>query len=116
MTPEFEEEIVGKHPTFFRSEFSFECGDGWHELIDKLLDTIAGLNPPDDFVIYQIKEKFGGLRVYTSVASSTIYTAIEAAEEESYRTCENCGDPGKPRDGNWINTLCDGCAVQKGLG
>jgi hypothetical protein len=35
---------------------------------------------------------------------------IDEAEAESYRTCEKCGKPGKPRGGGWIATLCDECS------
>jgi uncharacterized Zn finger protein (UPF0148 family) len=24
-------------------------------------------------------------------------------------TCEECGNPGRSRDGGWIRTLCDNC-------
>jgi hypothetical protein len=34
---------------------------------------------------------------------------VNEAEAESYRTCEECGQPGKPNKQGWIMTLCDPC-------
>ena len=32
---------------------------------------------------------------------------IDDAEDLSCKTCEDCGQPGKSRQGGWIKTLCD---------
>jgi hypothetical protein len=64
--------------------------------------------------VTQIKEKFGGLRFYTSNSSSAkFYAHIAAAEQQSFVTCENCAQPGDSimRRG-WLVTLCDECANQ----
>ena len=56
----------------------------------------------------QVKEKFGGLRFYLdSSATEKLHDAIRLAEDESYKTCELCGEPGEPRREGWIKTLCD---------
>ena len=61
----------------------------------------------------QIKEKFGGLRMYYDTESEDddfrkkINDCIYNAESESYTICEICGETGKVRKGNWIKTLCD---------
>lgn len=57
----------------------------------------------------QIKEKFGGLRIYYSGGDSYIHGAISMAEEISYKICEVCGNSGKPNKGGWIVTLCENC-------
>ena len=62
----------------------------------------------------QIKEKFGGLRVYIGYGSPQVFGRIEAAELESLRTCENCGEPGKLRkELDWLKTYCDRCAEER---
>lgn len=57
----------------------------------------------------QIKEKFGGLRFYLTSGTEEMYKICSEAESKSYKTCEQCGNPGKVRDGGWILTLCDSC-------
>ena len=34
---------------------------------------------------------------------------IHEAEGLSYKTCENCGQPGERKPGGWIQTLCNNC-------
>ena len=57
----------------------------------------------------QIKEKFGGLRVYFTGGDDYIEGLVSMAEAWSYKTCEVCGERGKPNKGGWIVTLCDNC-------
>lgn len=62
----------------------------------------------------QVKEKFGGLRVYTTFATDEMDDLIREAEKESEVTCELCGDPGVLRlDGGWYMTRCDKCAIDR---
>ena len=82
-----------------------ECQDGWKKLIDPLIETCRLA----DVEIRQIKEKFGGLRFYVGVGGSVdLHNAIDAAERQSYKVCEYCGEDGSPRwDLSWVKTLCD---------
>ena len=57
----------------------------------------------------QVKEKFGGLRFYMTIHSDEIYSLVEEAEGLSWKTCEECGEPGETRSGGWIHTYCDSC-------
>lgn len=57
----------------------------------------------------QVKEKFGTLRFYMTAHNPGITEAIRAAEAASAITCEDCGDPGTPRQNGWLRTLCDTC-------
>ncbi len=66
--------------------------------------------PNDESVKFdQIKEKFGGLRIYHSGGDDYIDGLIGMAESFSYKICEVCGERGKPNKGGWIATLCDKC-------
>ena len=65
-------------------------------------------------VAVQIKEKFGGLRFYVQAATSKHYDYISFAESMSYRTCEQCGAPGKRYSMGWHKTLCDIHAAMDG--
>jgi hypothetical protein len=59
------------------------------------------------FEILQVKEKFGGLRIYVSGANDAVRQRLEAAKMESTRTCEVRRQPGALREGSWTKTLCD---------
>ncbi len=83
------------------------CGEGWAPLIDRLIGDIIKLGWNKE--IAQVKEKFGGLRFYINAAPDAVHDRINQAEDESFITCENCGEPGQPRGGGWIKTLCDNC-------
>ena len=80
-------------------------GKGWHPLVSELIDDLFKVGW--DGSLHQIKEKFGGLRFYIGGGSKEIHDRITKAENESYKTCEVCGDPGKQSGGGWIRTLCE---------
>jgi hypothetical protein len=67
---------------------------------------------PESLKIVQIKEKFGGLRIYyTGWWNPAVEQAIKEAEEQAYKTCEVCGGkPATQTSGGWIKTKCDRCA------
>jgi hypothetical protein len=78
-------------------------GKGWSKILDRLYDA-----KPRSVYVTQVKEKWGGLRFYVGSANEEFFDLIDAAEEESYMICEECGEPGKLReDLGWILTLCD---------
>ena len=80
-------------------------GQGWMPLVIALDSQLSVLNP--DYIIEQIKEKFGGLRYYASGIAFTDQNLIEEAENKSYSICETCGEVGKLRKGGWLKTTCD---------
>jgi len=65
-------------------------------------------------VAVQVKEKFGGLRFYVQAATDKHYNFISFAESMSYRTCEECGAPGKTYTDGWHRTMCDIHAAMAG--
>jgi len=85
-------------------------GGGWVPIVDRLFTALKELGFSDWKSISQIKEKYGGLRVYSDYWLTEAQEAlIDAAEEESYKTCEKCGAAGTLRQQGWWKTLCDGC-------
>jgi hypothetical protein len=90
-----------------------EVAQGWKDLVFSLLSTIEFelQNTPNnqeyEVFVSQIKEKFGGLRVYINNSNNFIDGAIRMAEGLSYKICERCGSPGHCRKGGWVRTLCD---------
>ena len=83
-------------------------GPGWSKIVQRLIRDLFILGW--DGELHQIKEKFGGLRFYIGGGSDAIFRRIDAAEAESVRTCEACGEPGTTAGpGFWIRALCDSC-------
>lgn len=147
--------------------WGFECGDGWFNILDKLMGSIQQhidwqnssrdrdirfnqaiidarrqpadwtkfneIHPQDNswtnelregiidgslqlreivpevqqVALDQVKEKFGTLRFYYTGGDEHISGMVRMAESMSAVTCEDCGAPGKSRNGGWIRTLCD---------
>ena len=118
--PEWIAEIKRRYPAMFEGieRYNFSCGEGWRPILEGLCASIAAMNLPELRVV-QIKEKFGGLRFYVHNANSAVHAAIDAAEREAAKICEECGAPGvsDPRMGHgysgWIKTLCAGCRAAR---
>lgn len=124
--------LLEKYPRVFKNLTYLECGSGWHNLIDSLCSIIEShlehiewrVSNPDSpvnkdfdhetnknlldlFTAVQVKEKFGGLRFYTSCTNDYISGAISMAENMSFHICETCGAPGENKVlGSWYMTLC----------
>lgn len=97
----------------FKQSFGVSTNPGWYPMVEKLLLDIRALPKDDGLVrINQIKEKFGGLRVYAEVSGSDdfkerVRDMIEQAEKEAYRTCEFCSDTGVLRNSEWMRVTCE---------
>lgn len=86
-------------------------GPGWHTLAIQAIDEIE----KNRGWIVQVKEKFGGIRIYTQGGDlEAIDTIVRAAEEKSQQTCEECGKPGTIMDvGGWYKTRCEDHNLKK---
>ncbi len=122
MRKELEQKLFERWPTWFTTEGDFRQtlmpqgfthGDSWFDILWRLcghMETlVAELEHATGckFEVLQVKEKFGGLRIYVNHANDAIRRRIETAEQESLHTCEVCGRRGKRRENSWIKTLCD---------
>jgi hypothetical protein len=91
----------------------FAHGNGWFNIVWKLCEDLEPLVAEAEkatgrpFKVLQVKQKLGGLRVYVNHSTTVIRNRIEAAQLESLRTCEVCGQPGSRREGDWIPAVCD---------
>jgi len=86
--------------------------EGWYQIVvdcDKELTAIDS-----NYKIFQIKEKFGGLRYYMTPCNDTtkkqrdqMYEVISKYETIAARTCEATGLPGvlMKSAGGWLKTL-----------
>lgn len=108
MTERFPKMLAGKYG-------GFAVGEGWWPILESLCVNIQHhldwKNKNSEVVpqvtVEQIKEKFGGLRFYYSGGDEQIHGMVRMAEAWADASCEECGAPGKRRDGGWIKTLCD---------
>ena len=122
MSEEFEKyDAFAKHmeeqfPKMFGEKYGgFACGEGWWPILEKLCSNIQShidwknrqLETVPQVTVAQIKEKFGGLRFYYDGGDEQIRGMVQMAEVWADTSCEECGAPGKRRDGGWIKILCD---------
>jgi hypothetical protein len=130
MHKELEQKLVERWPSWFNTKgdfrytgmtLGFTHDDGWFEIIWRLCADLEPLvaefeqETGSQFEVLQVKEKFGGLRFYVNCRrNDAIRQRILAAIEESFHTCEICGQPGLLREGRCIKTLCDEHANEYG--
>ena len=98
--------------------FGLDIGPGWFSLIEELstkleplIQECKDLDPEFYPKAAQVKEKFGGLRFYMTTETEEMSKLIRKAEAKSFKTCEECGEPGEVRGLGWVRTLCDMCYV-----
>lgn len=126
-----------KTPIQSPMSFGIECNDGWYDIIssvcwmikqhednkrwqkewrekqnqqikDSMEISIEG-DEPEYFPVKfdQIKEKYGGLRVYFSGGDQYIEGLVSMAEAMSYHICDVCGNKGEANKGGWISVRCE---------
>jgi len=81
-------------------------GEGWSPIVKVAVDFIKSHGGN----ILQVKEKFGGLRIYTHGGDyEAIDAAVRDAERKASTTCEHCGAPGVLRhsDNGYLFTACE---------
>ena len=116
---EFAKGMEAKYPKMFANPYGgFAVGVGWWPIIESLCANIQSHTEwwntnrkerpiVEQVVVEQIKEKFGGLRFYYQGGDDNIRGMVRMAEAWADHSCEECGAPGKSREGGWIKTLCD---------
>lgn len=136
MNESLSKELYDKYPSLFSLKdnnrepigaYGIECDDGWYDILSSICfmveqheRNIEGnnqyrmsqhQNPIDyePFQFTQIKEKFGGLRVYSNGGDEYTRGLIGMAECWSYKTCEICGNKGQTTKHGWLKTICEKC-------
>lgn len=85
-------------------DISHDVGPGWVPIVQPAVDKLEALGAH----IFQVKEKFGGLRIYVDKYTETTDKIIIEAEKKCAETCEYCGAPGKINNiRGWIKTTCE---------
>lgn len=118
-----------KTPMQSPMSFGIECGLGWYEILSNVCwmikqhennkrwrkeyleknDPERLSQEPEYFPVKfdQVKEKYGGLRLYFSGGDDYVEGLVSMAESISYKTCEICGNKGEPNKGGWISVRCE---------
>jgi hypothetical protein len=123
MRKELEQRLFERWPTWFNPKgdvrytgmtLGFTHDDGWFDILWRLCGDLEPLvaefeaTGGQKFEVLQVKEKFGGLRFYVNCRrNEAISQRIDAAIQESFHTCEVCGQPGTLRENGLIKTVCD---------
>lgn len=96
---------------FSFSQFGFEVGDGWFDLLDTLSADLMhavqriGMACPH---AVQVKSKMGTLQFVLSDFNEPLDALIAKATKASATTCEQCGSPGHAYIKNrWVYVACE---------
>lgn len=116
--PPWQQALFTDFPEFFQGLDILQCSSGWELIIRELCERLQGLTRESgkNFQFSQIKEKFGGIRIYWGGGDPEINAMIAEATEKASRTCEDCGEAGTMvmllLVGRWYQTSCEKC-IQK---
>lgn len=92
-----------------------DIGKGWYPILIELDAELTAIDP--DLRYVQIKERYGGLRTYTTRPSTENWNAVRRAkrraQDAALKTCEQCGRTGTMHSRlGWYRTLCPSCAAE----
>jgi len=129
MRDELEQQLITEFPELFRDHdkppteslmcFGCGCSDGWFDLIYtacKVIQSHIKYTPEcPPFRFSQIKEKFGGLRLYSYGGDAFTSGVCSMADAMSYKICEVTGERGQLcSTGYWLRTLSPAEAEKNG--
>lgn len=77
-----------------------QVGPGWTPLIQRVFTAREAIGTPVGII--QVKEKFGGLRIYTEYHHDELEAIIVEVGKESFHICEECGAEGMLRKKNSV--------------
>lgn len=83
---------------------SVECGDGWYKLVYDMCKDLKDANPPIDFVVTKIAEKYGDLEVHTKNGTMRTRVILDQYNTQSTEICDECGNE-KDLE------MCDKCKI-----
>lgn len=86
--------------------------DGWCGIVCKMNEHLEAIQP--DYILHQVKEKFGGLRFYTHTPKRAndehdlFWIIVSYYEQFSFRVCDQCGERGSQWiKGGYVRTRCE---------
>lgn len=113
---EYEDWLFNEYPFLKFDEYNLleDIPYGWavsfgEDLLRDLKEALVKNNLLDSYVVFQIKEKFGGLRWYDNTGNDDVCKVLNKYESLSYKTCIDCGKPAKYISRGWICPYCEDC-------
>lgn len=107
-----------KNKLFHTWCYYYAIPKGWRKsfgisLIKEIADSLKRHDIKlSDYVISDIKEKWGVLHWYDCGAPVEVHKIIHKYEEISMYTCITCGRPATVRTTGWISPYCDLCVPE----
>jgi hypothetical protein len=93
--PEYLDAVINRiDPTFGKT---IDCEQGWWQIVADCANELESID--QDYVIYQVKEKFGTLRFYFRASDPSLEhkmnKVVSKFEKIASQTCERTGKEGK---------------------
>lgn len=104
-------DLKARHPGLFCNigRYNFDVGPGWQGIVTEVCEALDSLGMAD-LRVFQIKEKFGGLRIYPEWDGDDlrpdVWEIIQQAEDLASHVCEMCGKPSETVN---ASTFCQTC-------
>jgi hypothetical protein len=96
---------------YFDADY-LEVDVGWIPLVKEVLGKLKEMGWKGE--IEQIKEKFGGLRLYLTDLTQEMDELVDSYERKSRTVCEYCGKPGQTYTNlGWWRTLDPECYAKE---
>lgn len=102
--------LSGRYQRIFQRQTP-ATGPGWCWLWEGGAQAIVASGVPRNFKTTDMKEKFGSIRWYHQADEDHEYVddITDAVEHLSGFICEDCGRPGRIRNGGWLRCQCNRC-------
>ncbi|WP_080822795.1 hypothetical protein [Agrobacterium genomosp. 2] len=104
------DDLIADHPGVFDAALYVDVGIGWLGLVRAFVAEALPHDP--SLEVLELKEKWGGLKIWTDTPVVAAKLAKAKAEIKSAAVCEVCGEPGfirRPPPGRmaWWRCRCD---------
>jgi hypothetical protein len=117
MADNWQNDLMRRYPHLFGGSGYPTVDDGWRGIVETASARIAAAvdgYPAGSLTITQIKQKYGGLRIYTDSHGmpddvlEKVEDVIDLAEARAECTCDQCGDEGNLHDdAGCLMTRCE---------
>ncbi len=118
MSPEREEMLCKPNLSLFpdatvvnnRYFWGFECQDGWFDILNIALSLVSArcdISDCEQVTVTEVKEKFGGLRIYYRGGDDFVHGVFNFAETISVNVCAICGSRVGNRRMHYHHPRCD---------
>ena len=97
----------------------FGMCNGWliafgYEMLCELREALVMNNCLYDYIITDVKEKYGTLRWYDTDSTAEVRCVIRKYCSKSAEVCQICGEPASHMTQGWIGYFCKKCGCKLG--